>query len=408
MKTTRIVLVCVFLAVIVSACHKDNNSPVVIQPDQKMLQLTGADNTFGLKLFQQVNSESQNSDNLFISPASVGLALAMTYNGAGGDTKTAMEQTLNLSGLTIDEINQSYQGLVHLLQTTDPNVLLTIANSIWYRNTFSVLQPFIDVNQQYYSAEVAALDFNDPGSVNIINNWVDAKTNHKITSVIQEITPDNMMFLINAIYFKGIWKYQFNPDNTTDLPFTMEDGTVLNVPMMKQKSNFNYMENDLMQGIQLPYGDEKFNMVVLLPSGTHTANHIIAQLSQTNWDNWMNSFSMTDSVTVYLPKFKFAYDITLNQALSDMGMTVAFTKMADFTGINPAGNLYISNVIHKSFVDVNEEGTEAAAVTVVTIGTSCVGPEKYFYAQKPFVFAITEKSSNSIVFLGKIAQPEIQ
>lgn len=408
MSKLKIFVVVAMLIISVVGCQKDKIATHNIVPDQKMLKLTSADNSFGLKLFQQVNGQAQSGENLFISPASVGLALAMTYNGAAGDTKTAMEQTLGLSGLTVDQINQSYHDLVQLLQTTDQNVLLTVANSIWYRNSFDILQTFIDVNQQYYNAQVTPLNFNDPASADIINNWVDSNTNHKIPTIINNITPDKVMYLINAIYFKGIWKYQFNPGNTTLQPFTMEDGTILSVPAMKIKSAFLYYEDQSLQAIQLPYGNGKFNMVIMLPSGTTSTSDIISNLSQNSWNSMMNSFTLPDSVTVYLPKFRFSYDITLNQILSDMGMAVAFSDMADFSGINPNVGLCISNVKHKSYVEVNEEGTEAAAATVVEISYTSVGNEKFFFADRPFVFAITEKSSNSIVFLGKIAKPEIQ
>jgi serpin B len=390
-------------------CQKENTVPVNnYQPDEKILRLTNADNTFGLNLFQQINAFANNDENLFVSPVSVALALAMTYNGAAGDTKTAMEQTLSLNGLTVEEINQSYQSLIHALVTLDPVVLLTIANSIWYRNDFEVLQSFIDINQQYYNAQVNPLDFNDPASVDVINNWVDANTNHKIPSIIYQIQPENVMFLINAIYFKGTWKYTFETANTTDQPFYMEDGTMITTPVMKQKDVFGYFENELMQVLKLPYGSEKFNMIIFLPAVSHTVNDIIAELNPSNWTLWLNDFTTSDSVNVYLPKFKFSYEITLNDILKNMGMSIAFSDFADFTGINPAGNLFISNVKHKSFVEVNEEGTEAAAATVVEISFTSVPEEKYVIADRPFVFIITEKATSAVVFIGKVAQPVIE
>jgi len=343
-----------------------------------------------------------------VSPVSIALALAMTYNGAAGDTKTAMEQTLGLNGLNIEDINQSYQNLIHGLVTLDPGVLLTIANSIWYRDDFEVLQSFIDINQQYYNAQVTPLDFNNPVSVEVINNWVDENTNHKIPEILSEINPETVMFLINAIYFKGSWTALFDPAQTSDSPFYMEDGTELTIPTMKQKNLFGYFENELFKALKLPYGNEKFSMMVFLPASPHNVNDIIAELNPSNWNDWSGSFTITDSVNLYLPKFKFSYEITLNDVLKTLGMSIAFTSQADFTGINPAGNLLISNVKHKSFVEVNEEGTEASAATIVEMVVTSAPQEINFHANRPFLFIITEKTTNAIVFIGKVAKPEIE
>jgi len=176
-----------------------------------------------------------------ISPLSVSLALAMTYNGAGGDTKEAMEKTLELSGFTVDEINENYKILIDALASVDPKVLMSIANSIWYKQTFNVEQDFINVNQDYFYAEVSPLDFTNPDAVTTINNWVADKTKNKITKILDAIPADAVMYLINAIYFKGIWKYEFDESDTEEKPFYLSDGTTKDVPMMVQEGSFNYL-----------------------------------------------------------------------------------------------------------------------------------------------------------------------
>ena len=243
MKKLRTQLICIVLVLFsITSCEKNNADDST--PDSlnntKSAQLITAGNEFGIDLFKKINEAEDNEKNLMISPVSVACALAMTYNGADGETKTAMETTLKLNGLTVDEINTTYQNLFDALLRLDEKVLLTIANSIWYRDDFSVEQDFIDVNKKYYDAEVRSLDFSNPASLDIINGWIEDKTNDKIEDMIKEISPNAVMFLINAIYFKGTWQYEFDEENTTDKTFTLNDGTTKQVATMVQKQNFNY------------------------------------------------------------------------------------------------------------------------------------------------------------------------
>jgi len=404
----------IYLTVILAACIScENNKDVPQERKQININKTTADiiksdNAFGLSVFQQVISHDTEVANTFISPTSITLALAMTYNGAEGETKTAMENTLKKQGLIAEEINTSYKSLIDALISVDPKVLLEIANSIWYREGFTVLPEFINTNQDYYDARISSLDFSEPDAPDVINGWVSDKTHNKIEEIIDEIPPEAVMYLVNAIYFKGIWKIEFKKENTSDGPFYLKDGSQISVPMMKQTSTLKHTENEMFSMIELLYGQGNFSMIVLLPQSGYSTDDIVTVLTTENWDNWISSLSEKD-VDLQLPKFTFEYKNTLNNELEAMGMGVAFTDMANFSKINGTGNLFISKVLHKSFVEVNEEGTEAAAVTSVEIELTAIPEEENakFYVDHPFIFAIREITTGAILFLGRVQNPLI-
>ena len=414
MKTIRSIIPALLILLLGYSCEKTKDEepgPTEINLTEKGKILVEADNLFGINLFKEVLKAEEPEKNVMISPLSVSLALAMTYNGADGDTKEAMEKTLELSGLTVDEINENYKILIDALASVDPKVLMSIANSIWYKQTFEVEQDFINVNQDYFYAEVSPLDFNDPDAVTTINNWVADKTNDKITEILDAIPADAVMYLINAIYFKGIWKYEFDESDTEEKPFYLSDGTTKDVPMMAQEGSFNYFSNDILQAVEMPYGAGNYSMIILLPQNNKTLDDIIDQLTNENWNRWLSEFYEAEKVQIHLPKFRFEYKNLLNDELINLDMGIAFDPgYADFSKINPAWQLFISRVIHKSFIEVNEEGTEAAAVTLVEIcgSTSEVETGIHFYVNQPFIFAIKEKYTNTIIFIGKVMEPEYE
>ncbi|MBM3242175.1 serpin family protein [Candidatus Poribacteria bacterium] len=372
--------------------------------------IVASDNQFGFKLFKEISQEKD--ENIFISPLSVAMALGMTYNGANGSTQEAMQKTLELSGLTLQEINESYKNLIELLTNLDPKVKFQIANSIWYREMFPVEAKFIDINKTYFDAEVSGLDFSAPNASEIINGWVKEKTNGKIEKIVDApINPLTMMFLINAIYFKGIWTYQFDESQTQDDMFTLPDGSQKPCKMMTQESELHYFENDDFQAIDLPYGAGDFSMTILLPRLEKDINSLMAALNQETWNLWVNSFQKQE-LTVQLPKFTLEYELTLNDVLGALGMEIAFNRnLADFTKMYKkeavGANLYISNVKHKTFVEVNEEGTEAAAVTSVEMTLESVPDRILMRIDRPFICAIREKRSGTILFIGKIVEPTL-
>jgi serine protease inhibitor len=299
---TNLILLLLFGLFMVSCEKQDNvNEPKKINISKTTEQVIAADNVFGMNLFQRVLA-NDTADNIFISPTSVALALAMTYNGADGTTKSAMEETLRKQGLTPEQLNQSYNDLIEALVSVDQKVLLEIANSIWYRNDVQVLSEFINVNKTYYDAEVTSLVF-DNLAKDIINGWVEDKTHGKIKEVIDYIPADAIMYLINAIYFKGIWKSEFDEEKTGDMPFYLSDGAAVQVPTMQQQDTFRYFKNDLISAVELPYGNGNFSMVIMLPNEGKTTGDVVSALSVENWDAWMQELSEKD-VVLHLPRLK--------------------------------------------------------------------------------------------------------
>lgn len=373
-------------------------------------RLVDADNRFGLKLFRAVN-RAEGEKNVFISPLSVSMALGMTLNGAAGETRQAMEQTLDLSGLSTEEINQSYRSLIDLLTKMDPRVQFEIANAIWHRDDMVFEPAFIEANQTFFDAVVRGLDFTDASAVaGIINAWVREHTHDKIDKLLEssDIDPTTVMFLVNAIYFKGIWRYEFEKSKTGEEPFYLPDSLQKPWPMMHIATDLPYLNTADFQMAELPYGDAGFGMIVLLPHPAVDIDSLAGSLTGANWQTWLGRLKTT-GVELAFPKFKLEYKIALNEVLKAMGMAVAFSGTADFTRMYAPGGLFISDVKHKTFVEVSEEGTEAAAVTSVEIGRTSVGPEPNgvpMRVDRPFLFAIYERHSNSIVFIGKVLDPE--
>ena len=363
-----------------------------------------SNNKFGFKVFQEIVKE-QTNNNIFISPMSISYALGMTFNGADGKTKEEMAKALEFGNLTPEEINESFHKLMKKLMELDPKVMMEIANSIWYRENIEVLKKFKEVNQKYFRAEIRNMDFSKQETVSIINNWVSENTKGKITKVIDEIDALSMMYLINAIYFKGAWSEEFDKKRTKEDKFLLPDGKSIMCEMMKSSEKMMYFENEDFQAVDLTYGKENFSMIIVLPKKDKDINEFISNLNIEDWNSWLNGFSKIKGSLV-LPKFKIEYDIEMNDVLKALGMGNAFSSAADFSKMTKKQKLYISNVKHKTFVDVNEEGTEAAAVTVVEMKLTSVGPGFFMKVNRPFVFAIKEKETNSIIFIGKIVNPK--
>lgn len=394
-----------------TACSKES-----MEPGPKEIRLTNEqielieDNTvFAFELLHEVAADAGSTENVFISPLSISLALAMTLNGAEGETLDAMREAMHLNGLDMEDINASYRQLMADLLSVDPKVVMNIANSIWYRQDFHVQPPFIEVNKDFYNAEVKALDFDSPGAVDAINKWVKDKTNDLIESIIEEIPRDVVMYLVNAIYFKGDWRYAFDKDDTAPAAFSLSDGSVMQVPTMHQQTSLAYYGTEKYEAAELPYGRGNYSMVVLLPQPGVSVDQVIASMDRQEWLRLTGGLDMPYSLDVKLPRFKFAFEQKLKPVLSRMGMGLAFTPyQADFSGINPDAELFINEVFHKAFVDVNEKGTEAAAVTAVEVGvTSIGGPTSPipFHVNRPFLFLIKEKYTNAVIFAGRVMVP---
>ena len=364
--------------------------------------VVAANTQFGFNLFNDIRKTEQNT-NIFISPFSISVALAMTVNGASGETEHAMTNTLQLQGLDSESINTGYAGLRQALQVADPKVTLAIANSLWARQDVPFKQDFLQRNTQFFGAEVSTLDFTDPNTLTTINQWVNTNTNGKIQKILDEINADAVLFLINAIYFKGTWQTEFDPSRTRDGTFHLATGGEKQVPMMTRTGDYAYYENyeEKFQAISLPYGDGRMSMYIFLPYRESDLNTFLDGLNTENWENWISQFREQE-VFLSLPKFKLEYEKTLNNPLQSLGMSIAFapgaadfSRMADLKALGK--NLYIGEVLHKAVVEVNEEGTEAAAVTSVGIRATSLPPQ--FIVDRPFFFAIRDNETKTVYYL---------
>ncbi len=397
------------LALAVPGCGGANDGPDPAPAAKTRLEdvdarVLTATTRFGLKMLGEVGGADAGK-NLMVSPPSISLALAMAANGAKGETFTAMARTLELQGMTLEEINTANAALMSALQSVDPKVKLSIANSLWSRKGVPFLPDFVQRCRDSYGAEVSELDFADPGAPGIINAWVNKNTNGTIPEIVNSINPDLILFLINAIYFKGAWTDKFDAARTQPAPFTVADGTQKSVPMMHQSGDYRHTKGEGFEAVSLPYGsDGKVSMYLFLPDAGTDLNAFRARVTPENWETWMAAFH-TGEGDIALPKFRFAYDVTLNAALKALGMGLAFNaEQADFSGMTTL-QAYISAVKHKSFIEVNEEGTEAAAVTSVEVGATAVPIRFQMTFNRPFLFAIRHNPTGTVLFAGTVVDP---
>ena len=370
-------------------------------------QLVDANNGFGIKMFYEL-AGAEPEKNIFISPASIITALAMTYNGADGETREAMEKTLMFEGMSMEEVNEAFADLLTILQNPDPKVELVVANSLWAREGIAFNEDFLKRNEDYFGAKVTELDFNDSGAAATINKWVQEQTRDKIDSIVNPpINPETVLFLINAIYFKGEWSDPFDPDLTGNRDFNLPDGSVKETPVMIKNDDFRYLETDDFQAVSLPYGkNERVSMYIFLPASDSSLEQFYGEMNLLNWKRWIASFGSMEG-EVGLPRFKFEYETSLKDALAALGMGIVFDESAaDFSGMHPVPpNLYISEVKHKTFIEVNEEGTEAAAVTSVEVGMTAMPETFSMIIDRPFFFAIADDMTGSILFMGSVLNP---
>jgi serine protease inhibitor len=362
-------------------------------------------NRFAFDLFKSINTRFVDT-NVFISPLSASFALGMTMNGAAGETFEGMRTALRIEETDLSSINAAYRDLITLLLELDSSVEMRIGNAIWYRQGFAFHQAFFDTVSHYFNARVAGLDFGSPAAVDRINAWVDTATAGKIPKVIESISRDLVMLLMNAIYFKGNWRLQFDPAQTQDAPFALEGGGTFQSRMMHLKDQVALSSVGGAQAVDLPYGRAAFTMTAILPPEGTDVDAFITALDQAKWNAIIDGLHHARA-DVYLPKFQMKWEDKLNADLIGMGMERAFCEgCADFTRMSPAGNdLFISFVQQNTFVNVNEEGTEAAAVTTVGVEVTSAPPAIRF--DRPFVFVIRERLSGTILFMGKVAVPTV-
>lgn len=397
----------VVICAVAIACSGDATGPADRLPralTPAETEVVAAANEFGLDLFGRLVA-GQPDENIFFSPLSAYMALGMTANGADGETLAAMRATLRQTGLAEEEANEAYRGLLDLFLGLDSRVRFDIANAIWYRLGLGVRPEFVDLSRTVFDAQVSELDFSDPSAPATINAWVEERTNGRIEELVGELSPKDVMLLINAITFKGTWRHQFDPDRTRSDAFRLADGSTADVQMMIREGveGLRHQRRDEFEAAELLYGNGAYAMTIVLPeTGTLPAD-LAGGLDGPAWDAWMAGFEETDAMEqVALPKFRLEWEKRLNDDLIAMGMGVAFGN-ADFSRLAEGGEgFFISKVRQKTFVEVNEEGTEAAAATSVSIADRA---RPTFRADRPFLFAIRERFSGAILFMGQLVDP---
>ena len=362
--------------------------------------IVGAANAFSFALFKAVNSSPDSND--FTSPLSASFALGMTMNGAAGTTYDQMRSTLGFGTTSDAEINAGYKGLVQMLRGLDPRVDLRIANSIWYDKAQSVNTTFVETSRNYFDAQVTPLPFGDQASVKVINDWVSAATAQKIPTIVDALDRNLVMLLVNAIYFKGSWRERFDPAQTIDAPFHGVAGDQW-AKLMHRSGPMFFTSTSEHDAVDLPYGNGAFTMTVVLPHTGTSVEAVSASLRSEAWATAMSRLYTAD-VDLYLPRFRIEWSRTMNDDLKSLGMRDAFDdRVADFTRIASNG-LFISYVKQKSYVDVDEEGTEAAAVTAVGMSVTSLPQRVVMRVDRPFLFVIRDRLSGTILFMGKVVK----
>lgn len=370
-------------------------------------RLIDANTKFSFKLFWEIWQTNQKQKNIFISPTSIALALAMTYNGANNETQQQIARALELENLNLAEINQGNQALRVILENIDPHIQLKIANSLWVKQGIFFKPKFIESNQKFYFAQVKQLDFDNPRAIGIINSWVKDNTDGKIEQVVNKINPNESLFLINAIYFQGNWTKSFDKNLTETKPFYLADGSQQLQPIMSQTGYYTYYESEDFQAISLPYSEERLRMYIFLPSKDSNLQSFLENLTVENWNEWLSKFDpfTPQLVSLQIPRFKFEYEIQLNDILKKLGMTAMFEpNKADFSQMT-SEPIYISAIRHKTFIEVNEQGTEAAATTSATT-TRGGDREREMIVDRPFFYVIRDNQTGIILFMGAIVEPK--
>lgn len=390
----------------------ENTTPPLIP--LQAINLTNAEklvatqnNTFAFNLLQTVYATENTQQNIFISPFSASLALSMLNNGAAGDTQKEIQDVLGYGNISREALNIYSRKMLKAMTELDPRGVFESANSIWIRKDFPVLSDFKTVNKQYYDAEVRNEDFANPATLALINGWVKEKTHDKIPEILKELSTEDVMCLINALYFKGYWSLPFKKEETSNEVFQNLDGTNPTLPTMKMTSeSLSYVKKESFGLLELPFGNEAFSLVLVLPDQDKSVASVLTELDTKVWEDCLTALSESSAeIHLQLPRFNIEYERELNDDLKTMGMKSMFEN-ANFSLINSSYPLVVSVVIQKTFAEVNENGMEAAVATVVKVkeistGEDPVAPPRVdFYVDRPFIFLLKEKSTGSIFFAG--------
>ena len=399
-----------FGCLLFSACNNEIDTPVSkakpIELTATEMQISREGKDFSMQIFANLYDVHKSDENIVFSPLSLNMALAMVWNGANGETKQAIQKAMGMSDYPAEAVNAYFKKLKEALITADPRVKLALANSIWSDLLLKVKPAFININKEFYDAEVRSIDFKSPEAPKIINQWCSDHTNGLIKEMIKNISPDVCMYLMNALYFKGEWsnKFGFPKSKTKDASFQKADGSRITVKMMTQSNSLDYYSDEYLSFVSIPYGNGAFSMYFLLPE--RSFDEMLARLKQPGYWNQCLIEKQPVDVDIFIPRFKINYEFLpdMNESLIRAGMGIAFGCAADFSKIADE-SLFIKEVRQKTYIDVNEEGTEAAAVTVVVVGKSA-SIKPAFCADRPFLFVIQENSTGTVLFMGKIGNPK--
>lgn len=377
--------------------------------DPDAVRLASAYNDFGISLYNLITAENEGR-NIFISPLSISIALAMTYNGASGETADEIGRILRLEGMDGEWINRSNKELLEKLGGSMEGVTLDIANSIWCLEGLEFDPLFLERTGEHYGAEARSLDFCSPGAEDVINGWVSEKTRGMIEEIVRDIDPRSILFLINAVYFKGGWKDEFDPGETREEEFHPVSGGVKRVNMMHRSGTFRYRSGEDYQAAGIPYGDGRMSMYIFLPDSASSLEEFHRNLPEEDWPGWLGTFRRRKG-SIAMPRFRAEFETGIKALLARLGMERAFDrKDADFSGMVIRGpqEAWINEILHKAVVEVTEKGTEAAAVTSVNIVGAAFTPEEPFamVLDRPFFFAIRDNETRMILFMGSIVDPE--
>ncbi len=370
-----------------------------VNPDQ-----TVSANAMGLDLLKRLRAASEPGTNLFISPVSVALALGMAANGASGETQEGIRAALHLQGWDEKAANQAFAGLGQALDGDDLGVELDIANALWLRQGLPFRTTFLDTVARYFGARVSGLDFSSSEAADVMNGWVADQTRGRITEIVTPpIDPLAILFIMNAVYFKGDWETPFDESLTSEEAFTRADGAQVQALMMSRYGSWEYARSGDYQAVRLPYSGGRLSMIAVLPADGTSLDAWLDDLDASGWQALVGALTRKDG-TVSLPRFTLSFEARLNDALAAMGMERAFIPgEADFSRIHEMDQpTWIDGVLHKSFVEVNEQGTEAAAVTSIELRAQAAAPEEpfSFLADRPFLYVLQDDSTGAILFVG--------
>lgn len=412
-KRKRLMLVVAMVGALV-ACSSEEQEDVIKQNKQpatnyeEIQNIIAPNNQLGFEMVKEVEENEQG--NVFVSPTSLFTALSMVYNGAAGETKEEIAEALQVKGITVENLNRANAHLREKLENESTGVQLNIANSIWLKKGYHFQKDFAANNKKYFNAKLDEIDVEDKNTAKKVNDWVKSATKDKIEEMVEDpLHPNIVAFLLNAIYFKGDWMYEFDEKMTEEKPFHLKNGKTTTTSFMQMQRELSYMETDAFQAIKLPYGDGEMSMQIFLPNEASDLASFKTALTNDNWAVWNESFQPQEG-TISLPKFQMEYEVKLNDFLIELGMESAFNEDANFTNlVEEAKSLAISEVKQKTFIDVNEKGTEAAAVTVVEMRETSVFIEGPFVMEvnRPFFIAITDEETGAILFIGTIENPTI-